>query len=150
MPNIFKVLSVSAILGFGFSDVVVAWERSDTTEGVLSDYLTYLRDINSAVLVSSCQVTDNIKAVLIFALGEVDADFLVILDKSSRGSAAIGGAGQVTFRDGAIDVLWTNGGDLQMQENYRHILANLSQSSFSLLQSDKLEIIYSAPSPSEC
>ena len=74
--------------------------------GVLAEYVQALKIGNTAVLVSSCQLDDRVKAMLIFRAGSTTGDFFVNVHAPESTVAAT--QGQVTIEGGTFSIRWIN------------------------------------------
>ena len=126
-----------------------AWHPAAGAVGTLGDYMEVLARDKTAVFYTACQLTDELKDVIVFRPGQPYGDFFTIKDQLPNGMAAAGILGQVNIENGTPEVVWTNDSSPGGKMLDSVVLYLVSQP-FFVLPHDKLNVIFAEEAHRPC
>jgi hypothetical protein len=130
----------------------IAWQRAEEAEGPLDEYISALRTRTATVFVAECQVSNELKAVLIFGPGEEIGTFVVVRDRVLDGKAVSAGkSGKVSIRgDIATAEIFGADSEPNVRRAYEELARDLVSWPFWVLHADRLSNIYAEPAAKYC
>jgi hypothetical protein len=132
-----------------YTSAALAWVPADNATGALREYVNSLRSVDSALFVSSCQLGEHLKAVVVLPAGEIKGVFLIVVDRNDNGIAAARAMSIVALEKGQPKVTATTA-DEAAKADVDHLARYLMSSDFRLLPTQEANQIFQKPGLRAC
>jgi hypothetical protein len=149
-PHLMRLLSAAILALISIHSTAWAWEPSSTAKGELQEYLSKLESEKSSVFTSSCLLSERLKAVVIFKVGDQNGRFLLINDRVVGGYAFSATHGSVSIESEEPTLLMDKIYDSVGENVFRRNVLELLHLPFSLLNSYQLDGIFKDSSKAMC